>query len=106
MKAQVESRHGLADRAAATAQQHRKAVARLEQMDALSKQISARPDDPEPRYRLGLVALEGGQLPLARGCFMAALAVRPDYRPARERLDALNQGSTGQRPATIPDDDR
>jgi tetratricopeptide (TPR) repeat protein len=66
MKAQAESSLGMADRAAATARRHHQAGVRLERMDALSKEISARPNDPEPRYQLGLVALEGGQLPLAR----------------------------------------
>jgi tetratricopeptide (TPR) repeat protein len=93
LKAQVESSLGMADRAAATAQQHRKASTRVIQMDALSKQISARPDDPEPRYQLGLVALEGGQLPLARSCFIAALAVRPDFQSAKDKLSRLNAHS-------------
>jgi tetratricopeptide (TPR) repeat protein len=87
---QVETRLGLTDRAAATALRHHKATQRLVQMDALTKEIDAHPDDPEPRLKLGLVALEGGQVSLARSCFQAALAVRPDYGPARERLDALD----------------
>lgn len=88
--AQVEARLGLGERSAKTVAKHRQASERLAKMDSLTREIAGRPDDPEPRWRLGVVAVEGGQRTLAVNCFQAALALNPDYRPARESLAALN----------------
>ncbi|WP_435006636.1 tetratricopeptide repeat protein [Tundrisphaera lichenicola] len=88
--AQIESRLGLNERAARTADRRREASQRLASMDALTKEIANRPDDPEPRWKLGLAAVDGGQRTLAANCFQAALAVDPDFQPARESLSALN----------------
>jgi tetratricopeptide (TPR) repeat protein len=87
---QIESRLGLNDRAARTAERRRLASERRIRMDSLTREIANHPNDPEPRWRLGLAAIEGNQHMLAFNCFQAALALNPDYRPARESLAALN----------------
>lgn len=86
---QVQARLGLTEEAAQTALRRKKAGDRLVLMDALTKEMSLKPNDPEPRYRMGAVALEGRQFELAANCFQAALALDPDHGPAQKALDAL-----------------
>ena len=100
--AQVESRLGLSDRAAKTAERRRQAGERLARMDVLTREIASHPDDPEPRWRMGLAAVEGHQRTLAVNCFQAALALDPDYRPARESLAALNAPGGERAPVEGP----
>jgi tetratricopeptide (TPR) repeat protein len=86
---QVQSRLGLAEQAAATRQRFGRASQRVEAMDRLTREINQRPDDPEPRWRMGQAAVEGGMDALAYQCFRAALDLDPNYKPAREALAAL-----------------
>jgi hypothetical protein len=58
-------------------------------MTQITREIALRPDDPEPRYRMGRLAAEGGADLLAGRCFEAALALDPGYQPARDGLLAL-----------------
>jgi len=97
--AMVEARLGLKGRAQETAAMLRKARQRATLMGQLTREISDRPDDPEPRWRMGHAAMEGGQAELARRCFQAALALDPSCRPAREGLASLDTEWTGTSPA-------
>ncbi len=99
---QVEGRLGLTGRAAETSARRRKAQDRLATMDALTQEISTRPDDPEPRFQMGLAAVEGNQRTLAVNCFQAALALKPDHDPSRRALAAIQ----AQAPARPPTDHR
>jgi cytochrome c-type biogenesis protein CcmH/NrfG len=58
-------------------------------MHELTDRIEAQPDDPEPRWQLGLEAIEAGERTLAERSFRAALAIDPDCRPAAEGLAQL-----------------
>jgi tetratricopeptide (TPR) repeat protein len=58
-------------------------------MDQLSKAIEARPDDPEPRWRMGQAAMEAEMYVLADQSFQAALDLDPSYQPARTALERL-----------------
>ncbi|MDX2035315.1 MAG: tetratricopeptide repeat protein [Isosphaeraceae bacterium] len=90
---QVASQLGLRDLADQTAKQRKAASDRLILMDAMTQEISARPNDPEPRYRMGLAAIEGRQWVLARNCFNAALAVDPEHEASRRGLRRLAESS-------------
>jgi cytochrome c-type biogenesis protein CcmH/NrfG len=68
-------------------------------MARISREITARPNDPEPRWRLGQVAVQAGMYTLASQSFMAALDIDPGYRPAREALTALQAEQQSQRDA-------
>ena len=87
--ARVESRLGLTNRA-------RESLARAQSIEEhyvlftlLTNEIARRPDDPEPRWRMGQVAAQGGMLEIASHCFRGALAIDPDCLPAQEGLTAL-----------------
>lgn len=86
---QVQHRRGNSEQAEATRQQFREVTERLALMDDLTRQINERPDDPEPRYRMGQAAVEGGMTTLARQCFQAALDVDPTFDAARGALASL-----------------
>jgi tetratricopeptide (TPR) repeat protein len=86
---QVQSRLGMSEKASETIARHRRAVERGTLMDKITREIALRPDDPEPRYRMGRLAAEGGSDLLAGRCFEAALALDPGYQPARDGLLAL-----------------
>jgi hypothetical protein len=58
-------------------------------MDRLAKAIDARPDDPEPRWRMGQAAMEAEMDVLAYQSLQAALDLDPNYQPARAALAAL-----------------
>lgn len=87
--AQVEAQVGLAERSRATIERCRRAGERLDLMAQLTERIARRPDDAELRWRMGQAAAEGGSFLLASQCFKAALALDPQYQPAREGLAAL-----------------
>jgi tetratricopeptide (TPR) repeat protein len=80
---------GLTSEAAATQARANLARDRVVRMDKLSRQISKRPDDPEPRWGMGKEAMEAKMYTLAYQCFQAALDLDPGYQPARAALQAL-----------------
>jgi tetratricopeptide (TPR) repeat protein len=92
----IESAAGLKERAAATALRHRSALAIAGEIERLQNEVRKRPNDLEPRWRLGEAAARGGKLALARQCFQAALALDPNCQPARAGLAAL--GPPANRP--------
>ncbi len=85
----AESRLGLTERAAATLARRDRVQKRAKLMDELTEQLKAHPDDPGTRWKMGQVAVEAGSFLYAQRCFEAALALDPDYQPARESLAAL-----------------
>jgi len=94
----------LAKEAAATLERADRARNRNILIDRLTKVIERRPEDPEPRWRMGQAALEGEMYLLAHQCFQAALDLDPNYKPARDGLRALRarkgfdyQSATGLR---------
>lgn len=87
--AQIEARLGLTERASRTAERHRAAYDRADRMARLTEHVAEHPDDPEPRWQMGQLALEGGSIELARRCFAAALQLDPSFGPAREALADL-----------------
>jgi tetratricopeptide (TPR) repeat protein len=97
---QVQARLGLKDESARTQERFRRASERLALMDRLTKQITQNPNDPEPRWRMGQAALEGGMNDLAIQCFQATLDVDPNFKPAREALDQLR--AKGSSPDAAP----
>jgi tetratricopeptide (TPR) repeat protein len=80
---------GLSREAAATQQRADRARERMALIDQLTKVIDQRPDDPEPRWRLGQAAMEGELYVLAHQCFQAALDLDPQFKPARDALEEL-----------------
>ena len=94
----VQGSLGLKDRSVATSERHRIALERSEQIQQLSDQMRQRPNDPEPRWKLGRAAAEGGMTNMAIRCFQAALALDPNCQPARAGLMALSRSGTGSTP--------
>jgi tetratricopeptide (TPR) repeat protein len=94
--ARIEAALGLKDRSAATSARHRAARDRAERIGRLKEEIQKRPDDPEPRWRIGQEAAQGGMRILAVNSFRAALALDPQCQPARAGLTALDV------PVTLP----
>jgi tetratricopeptide (TPR) repeat protein len=92
---QAQTRLGMTDKAQETIARQRRASKRAVLMDQLARQIAERPDDPEPHWRMGQAAAEGGATMLAGRCFEAALALNPDCKPARDGLLAL-RGTRGE----------
>lgn len=89
---QVHFRQGHAEQAEAARQAFRAVSERLTLMDELTREIEKNPSDPEPRYRMGRAALEGGMTTLAQQCFQAALDVDPSFNAARGALASLRAG--------------
>jgi predicted Zn-dependent protease len=87
--AQVQQSVGLTDDATATRERSNQARARIALMDRLTKTIDQHPDDPEPRFQMGQAAMEGEMYTLAYQCFRAALDIDPNFRRARDALEAL-----------------
>jgi tetratricopeptide (TPR) repeat protein len=102
----AETRLGLSDRAEATRKRRLEAQERVQLMGRLAKEMEERPEDPELRWRLGQAAQKGGANLLAGRCFEAALALDPDYRPARDSLDALRKLQPQAAPSARPDQGR
>jgi len=86
---QAQARQGKTAEAAATKQQFQAVSRRILQMDKLSKRISQEPDNPQPRYEMGQLAVEGDMKVLAEQCFRAALGIDPNFAPARTALESL-----------------
>lgn len=86
---QVQSRLGLKEQAEQTQVRFRKTRDRLVLMYDVTKLIADHPEDPEPRWRLGVAALDGHLDTLAFQCFQAALDLDPNYQPARQALAAM-----------------
>jgi predicted Zn-dependent protease len=86
---QLQMSLGRTDHARATQERAKRAEARIELMDQLTKVIDQHPEDPEPRWRMGQAAMEGNLNVLAYQCFQAALDLDPNYQPARHALQSL-----------------
>jgi tetratricopeptide (TPR) repeat protein len=86
---QAQQSLGLSEQAAATQQRADRARARVAEMDRLTREIARRPEDPEPRWRMGQAAMEGEMYTLAYQCFRAALDLDPRFQPARDSLERL-----------------
>jgi tetratricopeptide (TPR) repeat protein len=87
--ARLEAVLGLTERSAATSARHRRMSHIVEEINRLREEIRKRPEDPEPRWRMGRAASEGGMNSLAVLSFRVALGLDPQCRPAREGLAAL-----------------
>jgi tetratricopeptide (TPR) repeat protein len=99
--AAVESSAGLAERARATAARRRDLEKRRTQMEKISNEIEADPGDPNLRFELGKLAAEAGMRHLAVQSFQAALALDPQFQPARDGLNSLQVAP----PAAAPPDE-
>jgi tetratricopeptide (TPR) repeat protein len=85
----IEERLGLTQRAAATRLKGNRVQERMRLLGQLAEQIAHSPEDPQFLWRMGQVASElGGHLRASR-CFEAALALDPNFQPARDSLMAL-----------------
>jgi len=91
--AAIENALGLKERAAATALRHRSALEIAARIDRLRNEVRKRPNDLTLRCRLGETAAQGAKIALARKSFLAAVALDPGCKAAREGLAALD-GST------------
>ena len=85
----IQTTLGQKEQAARTLARRREVERRLDQMEALVRTIHQRPDDPEPRWRLGQLAAEANMKPLAIRSYQIALALAADCEPARQGLVAL-----------------
>jgi tetratricopeptide (TPR) repeat protein len=99
--AQSQALLGDRDGSRATMARHKQVLARSEQMRRLTIEIDERPEDPEPRWKLGQVAAEAGLGTLAEQSFRAALAIDPNCGPARQGLATLTRGSTTIAPSSL-----
>jgi tetratricopeptide (TPR) repeat protein len=97
--AQLQAAAGQTASSQATMARHRKVIERSEQIRKLTAQIEQHPDNPEPRWKLGQVAAEGGLNHLASQSYQAALAVDPQCRPALEGLRSLATAGVEADPA-------
>jgi uncharacterized protein HemY len=93
---QAQAQQGKAREAAETKRKFQSVTDRIVKMDKLTKEISQKPDDPKPRYEMGLVAVDGKMQVLAEQCFRAALDIDPKFELARQALEALGKPGTGQ----------
>lgn len=59
--------------------------------DAYQHAVQLNAANAEAQHNLGTVYLKQGQVAKARRCFHAALAAQPEFRPARIRLEQINQ---------------
>jgi tetratricopeptide (TPR) repeat protein len=98
----IERKLGLDDRASNTRLLGDRAAERTRLMTELSKEVELRPEDPEIPWKLGKAAWELGSILLASRCFQAALALDPNFKPARESLEALSRShpEVGREPGT------
>ncbi|MDG3007671.1 tetratricopeptide repeat protein [Paludisphaera mucosa] len=87
--AQVQEALGLKSKAAETLARSEQARRRRESIEAISRSVQERPDDPEARYRMGRAAEEAGMTTLAEQSYRAALDRNPSHRPAAEALAGL-----------------
>jgi cytochrome c-type biogenesis protein CcmH/NrfG len=94
----IESALGLKERAAKTVARRREVEQRLSRIEELTQEIRQRPNDPEPRWRLGQAAAAAGMKPLAVQCYQVALALAPTCEPARLGLRELGVPITEMTP--------
>jgi tetratricopeptide (TPR) repeat protein len=87
--AQVQTGAGLIREARETQERANRSRDRIVLRDRLAKLIDERPEDPEPRWRMGQAAMDGQMYVLAYQCFHAALDLDPNYQPARTALEVL-----------------
>jgi tetratricopeptide (TPR) repeat protein len=85
----IQKALGLKEQAAQTFARRQAVERRTVRMEELIQQIGAKPDDPEPRWRLGREAQGAGMNSLALQSYQAALALAPDCQPARQGLVEL-----------------
>jgi len=85
----IEIRMGLTQQAMATLATRDRAHERVRLMNQLAQEIAGHPADPQLPWRLGQAAWESGMTVLASRCFVAALALNPEFQPARESLAKL-----------------
>jgi tetratricopeptide (TPR) repeat protein len=85
----IQTKLGLTEQAASTQAERVRAQDRIGVMDRLNKEINLHPEDPKLVWTMGQTAWEGGSLLLASRCFEAALALDPNFQPARTSLAAL-----------------
>ncbi len=82
----IQSALGMKEQAAQTLARRHDVEERSKQIETLMKAILEKPSDAELRCRLGRTAAEAGMQPLAVQSYQAALALVPDYPPARQGL--------------------
>jgi tetratricopeptide (TPR) repeat protein len=97
--AQAESRLGLTERARKSIEHAQSIEERLLVFDRLTSAIAERPDDAEPRWRMGQVAAQANMLEIAANSYRAALAIDPNCQPARDGLASLNVAHGGPPPS-------
>ena len=97
---QVQAALGDVQHSRATLSRRLEVIAETERIRELTDQIASRPDDPSPRWQLGLVAASTGARELATESYRAALVLDRTCRQAIEGLRAL-----GHR-VPYPDDSR
>jgi cytochrome c-type biogenesis protein CcmH/NrfG len=85
----IQATLGQKEQAARTLARRRAVEQRTDQMETLVQTIRERPEDPEPRWRLGQLAAAAGLKPLAIRSFQIALTLAFDCEPARQGLIAL-----------------
>jgi tetratricopeptide (TPR) repeat protein len=85
----IQAALGMKDESARTIARRHEVEKRNQQIEALMHAILEKPNDPEPRWRLGRTAAEAGMKPLAVQCYQAALVLAPDCQPARQGLIEL-----------------
>jgi tetratricopeptide (TPR) repeat protein len=85
----IQKALGLTEPAARTLARRKEVEERTARMEELIRQLGEKPGDPEPRWRLGRLAVEAGMKPLAVQSYQAALALAPDCEPARAGLREL-----------------
>ena len=93
---QAQARQGKTGEATETKKNFQVVSDRILKMDKLTKEISQKPDDPKPRYEMGLLAVEGKMQVLAEQCFRAALDIDPKFELARQALEDLVKLGAGQ----------
>jgi tetratricopeptide (TPR) repeat protein len=86
---QTQTNLGMLKEASRTQERVERSRNRIVLMDRLSRRISERPDDPEPRWSMGQAAMDAKMYTLAYQCFQAALDLDPKYTPAREAIESL-----------------
>jgi tetratricopeptide (TPR) repeat protein len=85
----IQAALGMKDESARTIARRHEVEKRNQQIEVLMHAILEKPNDPEPRWRLGRTATEAGMKPLAIQCYQAALVLAPDCQPARQGLIEL-----------------
>jgi tetratricopeptide (TPR) repeat protein len=83
----VYARQGVREKAEVQLRLMREARASERQFTDLHEAAAQNPNDPDVRYRLGIMARQLGKPDLARMWFRAALSIQPDHAGARAALD-------------------